>query len=183
MRINKIIRLCGFLSLLSAAACTRDGADEEMRRSCLGFTQEFYDWYVPYALKENGRPASSLALERRGSVFSRELLRSLGEDAEERKSSPGEITGLDFDPFLNSQDPAQSYVAGKLTLKDGVCRVEMYGVFSGKRSPGPEVTPELVLKDGKWVFVDFHYGHSGSKRENLSGVLKSLAAGRKERRK
>ncbi|MCX5792266.1 MAG: hypothetical protein NTY45_08645 [Elusimicrobia bacterium] len=125
--------------------------------------------------------ASSLAIKQKRSVFSSQLLLALEEDLKASDNAPGEIVGLDFDPFLNSQDPAEHYALGKSTLKKSKCSVEMYGVSAGKKNPEPEVVAESKLNAGKWVFVNFHYGKSDhSKDENLLDILKSLNADRKK---
>ena len=56
-------------------------------------------------------------------------------------------------------------------------RVEVYSVSSGKKSPKPVVVPELTLKAGRWIFVNFHYGNSkDSGFENLVSLMKNVPA-------
>lgn len=121
------------------------------------FVQEFYDWYVPKALKDHAGPAWELALKYKSSVFSPEVLRALKEDSAAQTKAAGEIVGLDFDPFLNSQDPDERYEVGKVTQKGDRYWVEIYAARSGKKSEKPDVMPELVRKDGRYLFVNFHY--------------------------
>ena len=54
------------------------------------------------------------------------------------------------------------------------CSVEVYSVSSGKKSPQAEVVPELTLKSGRWLFVNFDYGKSQSSADqNLVDTLKT----------
>src|SRR5437588_560107 len=101
-----------FCLLTSCSLHGRSTNRSDIEKSCRRFVQSFYDWYVTEALKDNGGPASDFALRHRGSVFDPELLQQLKEDSEAQAKAKGEIVGLDFDPFLNSQDPGEQYVAG-----------------------------------------------------------------------
>jgi hypothetical protein len=178
--------LCGILSVLVATSCplrAQGKGRNDIQKSCRNFVKQFYDWYVPQALpqelKKRSGPASDLALQYKSYVFSPELLRQLREDSEAQAKAK-EIVGLDFDPFLNTQDPDKGYAIGKITYKDNRCEVEIYGTRSGQRS-GQHVVPELTLKNGRWLFVNFHYGKDvGGGDSNLLRILKTL---REERRK
>lgn len=113
--------------------------------------------------------------------FSPELMRQLKEDAAAQAKVTGEIVGLDFDPILFSQNPGQRYIAGNVTPKGDRYWVDVYGVWDGKKSAKPSVVPELIYRNGKWVFVNFHYGHSKfPENENLLSVLKVLRENRKK---
>jgi hypothetical protein len=52
-------------------------------------------------------------MEKQGSQFESGLLAALKEDVAAQAAAKGEIVGLDFDPFLNTQDPAESYEVGQ----------------------------------------------------------------------
>jgi ribosomal protein L21E len=151
---------------------------QQLSDSARDFAQKFYSWYVPIALNEHAGPASDLALKHRSSAFSPELLRALKEDSAAQANSPGEIVGLDFDPFLNSQDPEDRYEVGKVTRKGDSYWVEVYGVRSGKRMEPVAVLAELVRRNGHWTFVNFHY--PGPHGTDLLSLLKRL---REERQK
>src|SRR5689334_6354600 len=103
--------LLGFF-LLSASAAWADNAGQKQASD---FVQKFYNWYVPIALKTTKEPSSDLAIAKRGSLFDPPLLSALKADAEAARNSPGDIVGLDFDPFLNAQDPSKKYVAGDVS--------------------------------------------------------------------
>lgn len=176
---------CWSLFFLLAISCplAQGTSPQDVQKSCRDFVQGFYDWYVPKALRETKVPASDLAVEYKGSVFSPELLQALREDSDVRaKAAAGQIVSLDFDPFLYSQDPSERYVAGGITVKGDRYWVEVYSVSSGKKSPKPVVVPELTLKAGRWIFVNFHYGNSkDSGFENLVSLLKNLRRAATER--
>src|SRR5438128_5333219 len=70
-------------------------------------------------------------------------------------------------------------MAGKVTAKGDAYLVEVFGICEGKKNKTADVTPEVSFKDGKWVFVNFHYGNGG-KEDNLLSILKQL---REERAK
>lgn len=134
------------------------------------FVQSFYDWYVPKALSSKSEPASDTALKVKGNCFSLELRQKLREDSEAQAKVEGEIVGLDFDPFLNAQDPGMHYSVGKVLPKGESYLVEVHRVVSGKLEEKLTATAEVAGKNGQWYFVNFIYpnGH------NLLGVLKAL---------
>jgi hypothetical protein len=143
------------------------------------FVQGFYDWYVPLAKKENREPSSDIAIRTKGTLFSTELRLALREDAAAEAKANGYVVGLDFDPFLYSQDPSDRYDVGKISRKDDRYWVEVYGTRYGEKSAQPDVIAELVYKDSKWMFVNFHYPESS---EDLMQILKSLRDSRMKRK-
>ena len=104
---------------------------------------------------------------------------SLREDSQAQAKAHGEIVGIDWDPFLNSQDPEDQYEAVKVTQIGERYFVDVYGLDVGKRHEKPDVVVELRQEAGKWVFVNFHSidGH------NLLASLKSLAESRHKQSK
>lgn len=143
---------------------------------CRKAVQEFYDWYLSHLMREAPTPAMTRELNARTRNFSAELRGHLAEDSAAAAKSPDEIVGLDFDPFVNSQDPAPRYVARKTYRAGKGYWVEVHGVIEGKVSEVPDVIPELVLSRGHWMFVNFHYPAQGADgvRSDLLGVLKLL---------
>ena len=100
------------------------------------------------------------------------LQRELKEDYDASAKSPDEIVGLDFDPFLNTQDPCERYEVGKVTMHGADhASVEIYSVCEGKRSAKPDVIADVVLANGVWQFENFEYPDS---HESLRSVLKKL---------
>jgi len=134
------------------------------------FVQSFYDWYVVEVEKTHRGPWDVILKPRRTS-FSPILLNALHEDALAAAKAKGELVGLDFDPFLNSQDPDKHYFAGKVEMKGSFLLVS---VSSGKPSAKPIVTAKIENHNGQWRFTNFLYPDSG----NLLGVLKQLKTDR-----
>ncbi len=183
MKILKAAVCWGLLTFLATlcALAQQSGSPSDMQKSCRDVVQAFYGWYVPKALKDSEVPASDLALKYKAALFSPQLLRALREDSQAQAKAKGEIVGLDFDPFLNTQDPSERYVLGNVSVKDDRCSVEVYSVSSGKKSAKAAVVPELVFKGGHWMFVNFHYGKSKrSEGENLVSTLKRLREDRQK---
>lgn len=114
-------------------------------------------WYVPIALKENRIPAWEVAVERKGSLFSNRLAQALKEDITAQSRSVGQIAGLDFDPFVNSQDPSDRYEVRRIVKTGESYRIDIYGTRLRREQQAPEVVAELVHQKARWVFVNFHY--------------------------
>jgi hypothetical protein len=143
------------------------------------FVQKFYDWYVAREkalTKANSRKdVMEVAMQEKRSCFSPELLKALQEDVAAAHKDPGEIVGLDFDPILNSQEDPGRYVVGELRAKGDHYLVDVFVVRDGKKEAKPWIIPELVSKNGQWVFTNFHY-----EKENLVSVLQQLKKDREE---
>ncbi|MBX3072749.1 DUF3828 domain-containing protein [Candidatus Obscuribacterales bacterium] len=152
----------------------------DKKKTCKRFVQEFYNYYVPLVGGEG--PTAEKAIEEKKALFGQDLYKKLKEDFDAQAKVTGEIVGLDFDPFLNSQDPAPRYVVGEVTERAGHYSAAVHSVSSdGKRNPKPDVVPELVQKNNKWIFLNFHYGKSSfPENENLLSVLKALSDSRKK---
>ncbi len=162
MRKYLIIFLSFFLVSISNAADTGSQAE--------AFTRSFYDWYLQ---KGKDRTMESVLLDKKA-VLSPTLYKMLNEDREAQAKSPGEIVGLDFDPFLNAQDVAQKYEVGKAVLKDKNYWVDLHGLWNGKKGREPDLQAEVECS-ASCVFVNFHYGRD----RNLISVLKALKKDRK----
>ncbi len=148
-----------------------------MAGSCRLFTQHFYDWYAPLTQKNLSRPAWNLALQRKANTFSPELFRALKQDSDAQARAT-EIVGLDYDPFLNSQDPADHYQARQVTWKDGRCSVELWRASptdTAAKSGKPDVVAELDQQNQGWRFLNFYYP---SEKTNLLKQLQQLKQAR-----
>lgn len=160
--------------LLAAFLCGPQARVESKGRTAEAvkdFAQGFYSWYVPEALKTEETPAWSVALKYKRSAFSPALFRALKEDSDAQAKASGEIVGLDFDPFLNTQDPCDRYEVGAVTSQKAGYRVDIYGVCSGKRNEKPDVVAELARRDGSWAFTNFLYP---AIHRDLLSTLRSL---------
>jgi hypothetical protein len=151
--------LCALL--LSAWPLRAQKEPDSGRESCLRFVQSFYDWYVAEVfkdLKEHKVPWHS-ALKYKGNPFSQELTRALIASDAEAKVDGDPV--LDFDPILNTQDPAERYVVQNVTYKNGHYWAEIHGVWSEPAPDNkPQVVAELTFQDNRWSIVNFHYPDS-----------------------
>jgi hypothetical protein len=121
-----------------------------------------------------------VALRDRSQVFDSALLHALKVDAEASAHARGEIVGLDFDPFVGGQDPADHYKAHAETWKNAVCFVNVWRDSpedTGAKYEKPDVTAEVILQRGHWKFVDFQYPQVNG---DLLSVLKQLAQDRQK---
>jgi hypothetical protein len=156
------LSLCVLLATPNALYA-QEKSPEEMQESCRNYVRGFYNWY-----SKHGDVGGAL----KRYAFSPELSRLLKKDQE--------AGVIDFDRFLATNgDEFQHYIAGKVTLKSNTCWVGIPGLASRKKSAKPVVTPELLYKDGRWLFVNFLYGPD--KGDDLLSMLRNDF--REERRK
>ena len=150
--------------------------------SCRDFVQDFYNWYVSRDVLDEksptGKPTSDDVLRLRPQVLSAELGKLLKSDSD-AQAKAHEIVGLDFDPFFNSQDPSPEFRVKAVEIANGRCTATVNGIREG--SFQETVMPELVSKNGKWVFVNFHYRYD-SGDSDLIQQLNLLAAARVKHR-
>ncbi len=178
--MNTTKRILCLSLLLTASTCLQAQVTSlnDTEKSCRAFVEGFYHWY---AAKAFAAPEGWLqhVLRQRRSAFSPELLRALEEYSAAPTGGKNEIEGLDFDPFLNAQDVADTYLLRNVTQTANTCRAEVYSVLSGKHHVRPDVIPELVWRHGRWVFVNFHYpNRSRQEFDNLLDLLKSFRSSR-----
>lgn len=74
---------------------------------------------------------------------------------DEAQSHSNEIVGLDFDPILNSQDPSSKFIVKSASVRGDRCNPAVVGINQSVEDE--HVAPELVLFNGRWVFVNFRY--------------------------
>jgi hypothetical protein len=170
--------------LLATISSDHARPPDQREQSCRNFVQDFYDWYAPKAADDALKSGPlNLAMRVKRHAFTSELARQLKEllEFQERDRE----VWLDFDPLLNSQDPAERYVAGKVVRAGSNYLVEVHEIRSGKESEKPVVLPELMIKDGQWSFVNFHYPNftPPSPNENLLDILKSIRQSRQKQPK
>lgn len=179
MKLAIVIVCIASLSFSRSLAYGQQSTDHSPESSCREFVQAFYDWYVPLLVHEHGDSAYEEVLKQKKNLFSADLHAKLVEDFEAQAKTPGEIVGLDFDPFLNSQDPSEKFIVRKVVLKDSSCFVTLRGLQSGKWME--RVTPQLAMRGGNWQFVDFHYGESDTAKDSsLLAILSNLKKLREE---
>ncbi len=185
----KIARTVGRFSvlLLSLLACFVQAQKTDnpvLPKSPAAFVRQFYAWYVPRTLSSNNSvPAYEFTLKNKEAIFTPVLLSALKHDFDASAKVRDEIVGLDFDPFLNTQDPCERYEVGKTIQKRDSYLVEVYAICSGKRSEKPDVWPEVVRVNGHWLFGNFHYEHQAKEypeSDDLLGILKLLREEREQ---
>lgn len=132
------------------------------------FVSRFYSWYVPQALQDRAEPTWHIALQQKRTEFDPQLVRLLQADAAAQDKCE-DLVGLDFDPFLNSQDPAQKYDVGEIKQEGSIYIAEIYSVQAGRRSSKPDVSASFERRDGRWMFVNFCYPKGG----DLVAILKA----------
>ena len=166
------------LTLLLTVACVLAEpayADDSMDKSCKQYVQEFYDWYLKKCTGVHTYDPTTEALKNKKFAFSKELQSKLQEDHDVAQLFPGEIVGLDFDPFFNGQDMGSKYTVAYVKRVGSKYQAEVFATFDGKQSKKPDVVPELTYENAHWVFVNFLYpGASIPENSDLLSVLKQL---------
>jgi len=131
------------------------------------FAQDFYTWYAK-RVSDGTSWMDMLKLAHRD--LSADLAKLLEADAK-AQSHCNELIGIDFDPFLLSQDPAKKYEVGAIEQTGDRYLARVYRIEGGVRSGIPDVIAEIARKsDGRWYFVNF-YGPE--MKVNLLSILKS----------
>jgi hypothetical protein len=141
------------------------------------FVKNFYDWYVPASETSKDRP-SEVVLEKRPSAFDPALARELKEDSDAQSKAPTEIVGLDFDPFLASQDPCERYEVVAVRKNGQSYLVDVHGVGRCEDHQEADVAAEVVARNGDWLFINFHYPRLGA--GDLITILKGLRQDREK---
>lgn len=144
--------------LLSLLLCLPIHAQVELARSkAVEFVKSFYAWYAPFSQTDHIGPSFETAIKRYPSIFSAELHRALLSDASAQSKVSGYIVGIDFDPFLNSQDPAGEYEIDGVTEQLKRYSFQLHAVIQGRKQQKSAVIAEVEQQSGKWVFVNFRY--------------------------
>jgi hypothetical protein len=160
----------------ASAQAKLDDASEESART---FVQGFYDWYVGKVLtaakqRSGGGYGFDDALRQRPDWFSPELKRLLFEDIAAASKCKNDVVGLDWDPFLETQDPGRGYKVSKVEKTATGFRVSVdfrnkaYGDIHN-----PVAQADVVFVDHHWMFVDFVQEPADPKsRQGLVAILK-----------
>lgn len=164
----------------AASPAAGSGADSEQIKSCRKFVQEFYTSYRKGCQGVHKVDPLNATLKAKKASFSPVLLQKLNDDQDFASKFPGEIVGLDFDPFFNGQDMAETYSVDKVIAANaGKYHADVYGTWDGKKSAKPDVVPELEYKDGHWIFVNFLYPESKEpENRNLISLLDAIKKAR-----
>jgi hypothetical protein len=179
------------LLAISCSAQAQETNPQPIAKSCRTFVQGFYDWYVPKWLTNDLHSdslfkrwqASRDPLKQTRYPLSAELVRRLKEDRSAQAKAKGDITGLDFDPYIGGNaGPVGRYVVGKITHRVGHCFAGVYVHPGGDRTK-PIVEPEAAFDNGRWVIVNFHFYIYRQGKPDKFDLLSTLKELREQRRK
>jgi hypothetical protein len=154
--VNRRVIVFGAVLLSLSTSC---GLTQE---SPAAFVQRFYDSYLKEA------PHWAKTIRTRRALFDPALADALQEDAAAQAKVAGDIVGLDFDPFLGSQDPGTHFAARRVIPMPGGYRVDVYDSSSPSK---PMVLIDVASRDGYWIITDFRYPNTSSE---LRSILKTL---------
>jgi hypothetical protein len=169
------------LTAVSVSAQTKPATPAlSPEQSCKAYVQKFYDWYLPVFAHGGNEPSDKRAINSKRFGFDKELRKRLLEDLQASAKVSGEVVGLDFDPFLAAQDTSDRYLVRRAEMRNDHCWASVAAIQSGQKINDADVLPELTLRDGRWVFVNFHYPSQDSvKADDLLSLLKRLAEDRR----
>ena len=141
-------------------------AADSAAQSAAQFTQAFYDWYRRHADR------FETAIRDKPAVFAPELLTAMRADIQAQARSPDYIVGLDWDPFLATQDPCEPYRVGQVTRRGDTILVAVKGMCTDMEPrEGPDVIAEVGGSAAHWVFLNFrHVRDRGSLLQDLSDL-------------
>jgi hypothetical protein len=180
----RISTLVAFFLCLAFALCLsgQERSAQSTDSSCREFVQDFYSWYLANASKDQERDGG-VALKHRSYLFSPAIVEALREDDKAQVKAGSDLVSLDGDPFVGGDGLGEGYIVEKVAIKDGRCLAEVHAVWDGKTDVTPDVTPELVIKNGKWLFVNFYFpSPSDPQGWNLLDALKALREGEEQGR-
>jgi hypothetical protein len=164
--------------LLPVSVVGQSRPEDATSKSCRVFVASFYAWYAPIAKADHKGFASDLAWEKRPALFTKDLVALLREESEAQNRAGADLVNLDADPFLGADGAGERYVVKKTTTKGDTCWAEVHAVWDGKEDAGPDVTPQLALKNEQWVFVNFYFPSPYT--ASSWNVLNALTEARKE---
>jgi hypothetical protein len=136
-------------------------------KSAREYVQFFYDWYVPRAAKDGAGWQKALKLARWD--LSPALARMLEDDAE-AQAHCRELNGLEFDPFLGTQEPSSEYRFGASERVGSQFQVKVFRAAENVSGSKPDFIA-VVARDGdRWYFENFLYPKENT---DLLSILKS----------
>ena len=165
------IRMTLGLFLIACAKSNPALSADSARRT----VDDFYSWYAP--IQKQTSSANMRAIRDRPSLFSPELVTALRVDSVASAASPGEVVGLDGDPFLNAQDACDRYASAGVVETGGRFLVQVLGSGGCLAHTTADVTVEVTPTRGNLVFTNFIY--SPRDRDNLIALLAYLDSTRR----
>jgi len=154
------------------AACTVAPHLCAAQRSAESFASDFFSEYPADATRFTSVPAWVDVARQPDSVLTAELAQALEADYTEGTEVAGEVGGIDFDPFLASQDPCETYRVTRVVPDGDVYLAEVHGDCL---SEGPVVIVELVSHGDTFRFANFRYP---SVSDDLLSILHAMREAR-----
>lgn len=161
-----VTRICGLVAIVVAiGSLAQQDGPHFASNSPEDFVRGFYAWYAPHALHDHEWDKTLQLIH---SDLSPQLARLLQEDSV-AQSKCEDVVGLDFDPFLNTQDPAEHYAVNEIVQIKTAYQAKIYRLEDGKQAEKPDVIAEFAQKNGRWLFTNFYYPGA----DDLLTLLKS----------
>ena len=159
--IRMVFACAAFLQSDACARGARVAATPQQRTSIAGdsivavrqFVQGFYDWYTPIALSGLHFPAYWNVLNNADRFLARELAAAIRDDSVAQVSAPITRVPLNFDPFLDSQDPCGPNEVIDVRRQGDSFRLPIRECHMQR--PGPVV--EVRSVDGRWRISNVFY--------------------------
>lgn len=134
--------------------------------------QQFYRWYRPQFAKPGTRDVMMYAATSGPIPFDTVLVHWLRVDSTARSRAKGEIDGLDGDPYLNSQDPCDTYTVKAVRPRGADLLVDVIGRGGCTAHQKPDVSVVLGIRAKRWTVLEFL--DPTRKNEGLIPLLKQL---------
>jgi hypothetical protein len=154
--MTSFLKIIFSLLLISSLVHANEYKYKKSTQTCQKFAQDFYSWYLPFLVKHGYGVTLKTIIKKKQDLFDGPLLQMLLEDHEAQSKFMGDLVGIDWDPFLNTQDPAQKYTVQNTSVLHDNCDAETWsGRTLATKDPKPDVIAKLKWVDGGWKFVNF----------------------------
>jgi hypothetical protein len=131
------------------------------------FVQEFYDWYMPLARKGDRSPTYWSVLTASPRFLRPEIASALREDSAARFARPMQREYLNYDPFLDSQDPCDGYEITRLWRSGASYNVTVRQRCSPPGYQKQQPTVVVTREDGVWRISNVVYDRGGDLMSEL----------------
>ncbi|HEX4684640.1 MAG TPA: DUF3828 domain-containing protein [Gemmatimonadaceae bacterium] len=128
------------------------------------FIQQFYDWYTPFVAAGPKYPAWFRILTYSERYLAEPLASALRADSTEQGVNLDSREVIDFDPFLESQDPCPLYEATDVHSDRHDYRVTVRPICPNPISQGWQTSKpvvSVVAEGGQWKIANVYYKEKG----------------------